>query len=226
MDTNPEVTKLTPTEVKVALADLRREYTLAGLREEDLDSDPFRQYNKWFQEALAAGILEPNAMVLATADKSGKPSSRTLLLKQVDQRGFIFYTNYLSRKGRELAENPQAAMTFPWLELERQVCVTGTVTKISREESADYFKIRPRGSRLGAHVSIQSSVISGRAEMERKLHELDARYPADVPLPDYWGGYALNPDRIEFWQGRPNRLHDRLSYTRLANNWKIERLSP
>jgi pyridoxamine 5'-phosphate oxidase len=228
MGTKVDAAKLTPTEIKVALANLRREYTLAGLKEQDLDPDPIRQFQKWFQEALSAGILEPNAMVLATADKSGRPSSRTLLLKRVDQRGFVFFTNYLSRKGRELADNPHAAMTFPWLELERQVCITGKVSKVSREEAEAYFKMRPRGSRLGAHVSIQSSVISGREELEKKLQQIEARYPSDeIPPPDYWGGYALAPDHIEFWQGRPNRLHDRLRYARQADgSWKIERLSP
>jgi len=228
MGTNVEVTKLTPTEVKVVLADLRREYTLAGLKEQDLDPDPFRQFQKWLQEAVAAGIREPNAMVLATADKSGRPSSRTVLLKGFDERGFIFFTNYLSRKGLELAHNPYAAITFPWVELERQICITGKVSKVSREESSAYFKMRPRGSRLGANVSIQSSVISGREELERRLQQLEAQYPAEeVPLPDNWGGYALMPDQIEFWQGRPNRLHDRLRYTcQPSGTWRIERLSP
>ena len=227
MDANAEASQRPVTGVKVALADLRREYCLAGLNEADLDPDPFRQFEKWFREVVSAGLIEPNATVLATADKSGRPSSRTVLLKDVDQRGFIFYTNYLSRKGRELGENAHAAMTFPWIALERQVCVTGTVTKVSREESNAYFKVRPRGSRLGAHVSIQSRVVSGRDELQRKLEQLESQFPDEIPLPDYWGGYALLPAEIEFWQGRPNRLHDRLRYSRQADGtWKIERLSP
>ncbi len=219
---------VTPSTVKLSLADLRREYTMAGLREQDLDADPFRQFQKWLQDALKAGILEPNAMVLATADKSGKPSSRTLLLKEVSNGSFIFYTNYQSRKARELDQNARAAMTFPWLELERQVCATGTVGKVSREKAEAYFRLRPRGNRLGAHVSVQSSVVSSRDELERKLKELETRYPGeDIPMPEYWGGYALFPDEIEFWQGRPNRLHDRLRYSRQPDNsWKIQRLSP
>jgi pyridoxamine 5'-phosphate oxidase len=227
MASNPEVTKLTPTEVKVVLANLRREYTMAGLNEKDLDPDPFRQFQKWLQEALAAGLLEPNAMVLATADKSGQPSTRTVLLKELDHRGFIFFTSYVSRKARDLAENPRAAVTFLWLELERQVCATGTVTKVSRQESAAYFKLRPRDSRLGAHASTQSTVISGRDELERNLRHAEAQFLDDVPLPDAWGGYVLVPDHIEFWQGRPKRLHDRLRYGRQPDgSWKIERLSP
>ena len=218
----------TASDPNAVLANLRREYTLAGLREQDLDSDPVRQFHKWFKEALAAGILEANAMVLATADASGCPSSRTVLLKELDHRGFVFFTNYLSRKGRELAGNPRAALTFPWLALERQVCVTGTVSRVSRAESEAYFRVRPRGSRLGAHVSIQSTVISGREELEHKLQQVEEQYPDEaIPLPDYWGGFVLNPDHIEFWQGRPNRLHDRLRYAREPGGlWKIERLSP
>jgi len=214
--------------VKLSLADLRREYTMAGLREQDLAVDPFRQFQKWLEEAISGGVVEPNAMVLATASKSGKLSSRALLLKEVSNGSFIFFTNYQSRKARELEQNPHAAMTFPWLELERQVCVTGTITKVSREKSEAYFRLRPRGSRLGTHVSSQSSVIASRDYLERKLNEVDARYPGDdIPMPDYWGGYALTPAEIEFWQGRPNRLHDRLRYVRQADgSWKIERLSP
>jgi pyridoxamine 5'-phosphate oxidase len=201
---------------------------LAGLREEEVDPDPVLQFQRWFQDALTAGIVEPNAMVLSTADKSGRPSSRLVLLKQVDARGFVFFTNYSSRKGRELAENPHAALTFPWHALERQVCVTGTVTKVSREEAEAYFKLRPRGSRLGANVSRQSEVVSGREVLETKLAGLERQHPGeDIPMPADWGGYVLAPDEIEFWQGRPNRLHDRLRYTRQKDqSWRLERLSP
>lgn len=212
---------------ELRLAQLRREYTLAGLREPDLHPDPLQQFQKWFDDALKAGIVEPNAMVLATADQSGQPSSRLVLLKQVDARGFVFFTNYSSRKGHELAGNPRAALTFPWHALERQVCVTGTITKVSRGESEAYFKLRPRGSRLGANVSRQSQVVSTREELERKLAELEQQYPGEsIPTPAEWGGYVLAPAEIEFWQGRPNRLHDRLRYTRQHGSWVIERLSP
>jgi pyridoxamine 5'-phosphate oxidase len=210
------------------LAELRREYTRAGLTEADLAADPIQQFQRWFQQALDAEIIEPNAMVLATATPRGVPSTRTVLLKGVDDDGFTFFTNYESRKARELAANPHASLTFPWVALERQVIVSGTVSKTSRETSADYFKARPRGSRLGAWVSTQSSVIPGRKYLEDRLRELEAKHPGDdIPLPSYWGGYVLKPNEIEFWQGRPNRLHDRLRYTRQADqSWRIDRLSP
>ncbi|HKQ39512.1 MAG TPA: pyridoxamine 5'-phosphate oxidase [Verrucomicrobiae bacterium] len=215
------------TTPELRLAQLRREYTLAGLKEQDLGPDPIVQFQRWFEEALSSGIVEPNAMVLATADSKGRPSSRIVLLKQVDARGFVFFTNYASRKGRELASNPQASLTFPWHALERQVCVTGAVIKVPRAESEQYFKLRPRGSRLGANVSRQSEVVSGRNALEQRLAELERQHPGDtVPMPDEWGGYVLAPEEIEFWQGRPNRLHDRLRYRREAEQWIIERLSP
>lgn len=215
------------TTPELRLVQLRREYTLAGLKEQDLAPDPIVQFQRWFQDALASGIVEPNAMVLATADKTGRPSSRLVLLKQVDERGFIFFTNYVSRKAREMAGNPHAALTFPWHPLERQVCVTGTVKKISREESETYFKLRPRGARLGANISRQSEVVPGREILERKLSELERQHPGeDVPMPQEWGGYVLSPEEIEFWQGRANRLHDRLRYRKEGQNWVIERLSP
>ena len=213
----------------MSLADLRRDYSLAGLNEADLAANPIQQFEKWFQEALAAEIVEPNAMVLATVDAAGQPSTRVVLLKAVDARGFSFFTNYESRKGRELAVNPRASLTFPWIALERQVCITGNVSKLSREESAAYFKLRPRASRIGALASPrQSEAIANRAMLEERMKQLEAQHPGeDVPLPDYWGGYVLTPVEVEFWQGRPSRLHDRLRYARQPDgSWKIERLSP
>jgi pyridoxamine 5'-phosphate oxidase len=210
------------------LAELRREYTLAGLTEADLAADPIEQFEKWFRQAHDAGIIEPNAMVLATATKRGAPSTRVVLLKAIDQRGFTFFTNYESRKAHELAENPRCSLTFPWVALERQIVINGTVAKASRAEALEYFKLRPRGSRLGAWVSTQSTVIPNREFLEQKLREVESKYPdEDVPLPSYWGGYVVTPEEIEFWQGRPNRLHDRLRYVRQSNGpWRIERLSP
>jgi pyridoxamine 5'-phosphate oxidase len=214
--------------VRLTLAHLRQEYMRGGLRKEGMHPEPIRQFTIWFEQALAAGITEPNAMVLATADAQSRPSTRVVLLKEVTERGFTFFTNYESRKGRELAVNRQASVTFPWVALERQVCICGVVSKVSREVSEAYFRLRPRGSRIGAWVSRQSSVVSGRAELEAKAAELEKRYPSeDIPLPDYWGGYVLEPTEIEFWQGRPNRLHDRIRYLRAGDNkWNMERLSP
>jgi len=213
----------------MSIADLRRDYSLAGLSEQDLAADPVQQFQKWFQEALTAEIAEPNAMVLATVAPSGQPSTRVVLLKAVDARGFSFFTNYESRKGRELAGNARASLTFPWIALERQVCITGSVSKLSREESATYFKLRPRASRLGAWASPkQSEVVADRAVLETRMKQFEAQYPGeDVPLPPYWGGYVLAPVEVEFWQGRPSRLHDRLRYARQPDgSWRIERLSP
>ena len=235
----------------MALADIRREYTLAGLRRSDLDADPIAQFNRWFAQATGARAsgrwrrlfirlykslllvtgtepMDLNAATLATVDRGGRPSARVVLLKGVDERGFVFYTNYESRKGRELAENPHAALVFYWADQERQVCATGDVSKLPREESEAYFRTRPKGSRLAAWASRQSEVIAGRAVLDERWKELHARYPGeDVPLPPYWGGYVLAPDRIEFWQGRPSRLHDRFRYSKQSDNtWRIERLSP
>jgi pyridoxamine 5'-phosphate oxidase len=215
----------------MGIADLRREYNLAGLRRRDLDADPMAQFSKWFAQAAekyAGSALDMNAATLATADKNGTPSARVVLLKGLDERGFIFFTNYESRKGLELAENPNAALVFYWAEQERQVCIAGSATKIPRAESEIYFKSRPRGSRLAALVSNQSEVVPDRDVLEKKWEELQAKYPGDeVPMPSYWGGFVLSPSRIEFWQGRPSRLHDRFRYLKQPDNsWFIERLSP
>lgn len=210
-----------------SIASLRREYTYAGLRRADLDPDPIKQFNQWFQQAIAAGIREPNAMALATADKQGRPSVRIVLLKEVSPKGFTFFTNYESRKGYELSENPYASLLLFWSELERQVCIAGSVSKVTRAESKKYFDSRPKGSRLAAWVSSQSETIADRSVLEKKLAALQAAHPGDeVPLPPYWGGFRVVPVRIEFWQGRPNRLHDRFQYLKEPRGWKIDRLSP
>lgn len=210
------------------IADLRKDYTLQGFNETEADSNPFRQFKKWFDQALAAQLTEPNAMTLATTTPDGKPSARIVLLKDFDPRGFVFYTNYNSQKGQELAENPQASLVFWWAELERQVRVSGRVEKVSENESDAYFHSRPLNSRLGAWASNQSEVIESRKILEQRLWELQAEYQnQDVQRPRHWGGLRVIPTEIEFWQGRSSRLHDRLRYTRLNNdNWQIERLSP
>jgi len=219
----------------MAIADLRREYKLADLHREDLAADPLAQFRRWFDEVSEArsrrgepSLAEVNAMNLSTVDAQGKPSARIVLLKAVDARGFVFFTNYQSRKGVELAANPNAALVFHWADLERQVCIAGVVEKTSREESVLYFKSRPRGSQLAAWTSLQSEIISDRAALDARWKELDAEYfGKEIPLPPFWGGYVLKPERVEFWQGRPSRLHDRFCYTRQADSsWRIERLSP
>ncbi len=211
-----------------AVAALRYEYAGTSLDEDDVDADPVTQFMRWFEQALAAGVPEPNAMTVATATRAGVPSARIVLLKGFDARGFVFYTNYESRKGQELAENPVAALIFHWVELHRQVRITGAVEKVSREESDAYFQSRPRGSRLGAWASKQSSVLTGRAPLEVRLAELTMEFgEGDIPLPPFWGGYRVIPNAMEFWQGRPSRLHDRLRYARQPDDtWRIERLSP
>jgi pyridoxamine 5'-phosphate oxidase len=211
----------------MSLAGLRKDYTLGALVEEDLDRDPIEQFKKWFQQAQAAAP-EPNALVLATADKAGRPSARVVLLKGVDERGFTFFTNYESRKGRELAENPHAALVFYWAPMERQVCIRGDVSKLGPDDAEAYFKSRPRGNRLAAWVSKQSQVVPNRAELEERMKEFESRYPDDdIPKPSYWGGYLLAPTQIEFWQGRASRLHDRLCYTKMpGHQWRVQRLSP
>jgi pyridoxamine 5'-phosphate oxidase len=214
----------------MSLADLRKDYALAGLTEKDLARDPFRQFEKWFQEAEAAKLTEPNAMTLATATRDGRPAARTVLLKGLDGRGFVFYTNYEGRKGRELEANPRATLVFPWIALERQVIIEGTVTKVAREESDAYFHSRPRASQLGAWVSQQSAVIPGRATLEDVMKALEKKYAgAEIPLPPNWGGYRVAPETIEFWQGRYSRLHDRLRFERSDSHktdWQVKRLNP
>jgi pyridoxamine 5'-phosphate oxidase len=210
------------------LADLRKNYSLGSLDIPDVDPNPFRQFDKWFKQAVDAQLPEPNTMTLATVDARGRPSARIVLIKGVDERGFVFFTNYESRKGRELAENPHASLLFYWIELERQVRIDGTVVKTSDAESDAYYVSRPLGSRIGAWASEQSKVIESRALLEAREREFSAQYGENPPRPPHWGGYRLIPDAIEFWQGRPSRLHDRLLYTRSSGSvdWTIDRLSP
>ena len=211
----------------VTIADLRREYALARLDEQDVNRDPIAQFARWFAEAQAAEVEEPNAMVLATATSDGTPSARVVLLKGFDERGFVFFTDYRSRKGVELEANPRAALVLRWSELERQVRVTGHATRTSAEESEAYYRSRPLGSKLGAWVSHQSRPIPSRDVLENGLREVERRFAGgDVPLPPYWGGYRVKPGAIEFWQGRENRLHDRIRYERDGDGWRIERLAP
>ncbi len=207
--------------------DLRIDYGISSLDEKDAAADPIEQFRRWFDEAQQRGLPEPNGMTLATATADGKPSARVVLLKEYDQRGFVFFTNYNSRKGRELAGNPQACLVFYWQPLERQVRIDGIVEKVDRAESEAYFRTRPRDAQIGAWVSQQSEPINSREELEKRTRELQARFAGqEVPLPHYWGGYRLIPQEIEFWQGRPSRLHDRLVYTRHGETWVRRRLSP
>jgi pyridoxamine 5'-phosphate oxidase len=212
----------------MALADMRKDYSLAGLLEKDLAKNPFRQFEKWFQEAEAAKIPEPNAMTLATVGRDHRPAARTVLLKGCDGRGFVFYTNYESRKGRELDANPRATLLFPWVAMERQVVVEGPVARVAREESEAYFHSRPRQSQLAAWASPQSTAVAGRAVLEESYRVVEKKYEGrEVPLPPNWGGFRLAPETVEFWQGRRSRLHDRLRYRReAAGDWVIERLAP
>jgi pyridoxamine 5'-phosphate oxidase len=209
------------------IASLRKEYSRAGLAESGVAPDPIEQFRRWFDETLAAGLHEPNAMTVATATADGRPSARVVLLKGFDGRGFVFYTNYEGRKGRELDENPRAALLFYWGELERQVRVEGTVSRIAEVESDAYYASRPRGSRLGAWASEQSRVVEGREVLEGRIWDLEAEYEGrEVPRPPFWGGYRVGPEVVEFWQGRENRLHDRIVYRREGNGWEIRRLQP
>jgi len=218
----------------VDLTAIRSEYARAGLSERDVDPSPIVQLDKWLQDAISSKHPEPTAMTLATASPDGEPAARVVLLKGLDERGLAFYTGYESDKGRQLAVNPRACACFFWVMLERQARITGTVQKVSREESEKYFHSRPRESQLGAWASKQSSVLAGREELEAQLAAVRARFGGDgeIPLPEQWGGYRLVPDRVELWQGRPSRLHDRLRYTRnarstaLTTSWSIERLAP
>lgn len=209
------------------IAELRREYQYAGLSRKDLDPDPFHQFERWFIETRNAGLDNPNALSLATCGADGMPSVRTVLLKAFDHRGFVFYTNYGSRKAREIEENPKAAMLFHWLELDRQVKIHGSVGRVSTLESLTYFRSRPHGSQLGAWCSEQSRPIASRTLLEQAFESMKRKFrDGDIPLPDHWGGYRVIPERIEFWQGRKNRLHDRFEYRKEGDEWEIRRLAP
>lgn len=211
----------------IDLAALREDYRLAELDEAHVDPDPIRQFAVWFEQAASLGSRDVNAMSLATATAAGVPSVRTVLLKGFDERGFVFFTNQLSQKGRELAQNPRAALCIYWAAIERQVRVAGAVTPTTRAETIAYFESRPPGSRIGSAASRQSSVLGSRHELEVEAATLSAAYPqGDVPTPEHWGGYRVAPEEIEFWQGRSNRLHDRLRYRRSGGQWILERLAP
>jgi pyridoxamine 5'-phosphate oxidase len=216
--------------VPFALASMRKQYRAEGLSENELAATPVEQFARWFKQAATdGGLFEPNAMIVSTADAEGRPGSRTVLLKHFDDRGFVFYTNYGSRKARDLAENPYVSLLFPWHPMARQVIVTGTARRTGRDETAAYFRTRPHGSQLGAWASTQSSVIADRAGLDAAYEELAARYPEgeQVPVPPHWGGFRVVPDAVEFWQGRENRLHDRLRYVAgPGGGWRVERLSP
>lgn len=209
------------------IADIRKDYALRRLDESDVDADPFKQFHAWLQEAIEAQVPEPTAMTLATAGASGRPAARIMLLKALDDRGFVFYTNYASRKGAELEARPAAALTFFWKELERQVRIEGAVEKVSAAESDEYFASRPLGSRIGAWASTQSATIESRQWLEARVRAAEAQHGESPPRPPHWGGYRVIPDWLEFWQGRQSRLHDRIAYARGAGGaWQVSRLSP
>jgi len=209
------------------LSELRQEYALGALSKASVDPEPWRQFQRWLREAVASQLPEPNAMILATADNRGRPSARAVLLKDLDDQGFVFFTNYLSPKGEQLAENPHGALVFMWQELQRQVRIEGPVHKVSPEESEAYFHNRPLGARLGAAASQQSQVVANRQVLADRFRHLSEQYPdGHIPRPAHWGGYRVIPVMLEFWQGRENRLHDRLRYRRQDNGWIIERLEP
>lgn len=213
--------------MSISIADLRHNYSLQQLDEKGVNPDPMQQFQVWFEQAVAAQLPEPNAMTLATATRSGVPSARIVLLKGVDDRGFVFFTNYESHKGQELAENPVAALVFLWTILERQVRIEGSIERVAAEESDAYFHSRPLESRLGAWTSNQSQVIPNREVLEQRYQELHTRYQGqEIPRPPHWGGFRVIPQVVEFWQGRPSRLHDRIRYRLKENNWLIERLAP
>ena len=209
------------------IADIRRDYSLHSLNESDVAANPIEQFTKWWSDAIKSEILEVNAMTLATSDKNGKPSARIVLLKGFDERGFVFFTNYESNKAKALAENPKAALIFFWKEIERQIRIEGTVEKVSVQESDTYFFSRPEGSRIGAWASPQSKIITGRNILEENVQKYKEEFKNSIPRPPHWGGYRVMPFKIEFWQGRSNRLHDRILYTKTPNgSWKVERLAP
>jgi pyridoxamine 5'-phosphate oxidase len=215
------------TDRPVNLADLRAEYSTVGITREELNDDPVAQFRAWFDQACASGIHEPNAMSLATAGSDGRPVVRTVLLKQYDERGFVFFTNLESRKARHLSENPHAALLLPWVALERQILITGRVERVSMAEAAAYFVTRPVGSQLAAWASPQSTVLSSRGILEAKWEEMKRKFAdGKIPLPSFWGGYRVLPDLFEFWQGRASRMHDRFQYTKTDGAWVIERLAP
>jgi len=219
--------KITKINMSENIAALRKEYTKNGLSEKEVSGNPLEQFQSWFDAALDSGLPEPNAMHLSTVSQESRPSSRIVLLKELDENGFVFYTNYHGRKGRDLAVNPSASLTFFWVDLERQVRIEGKVSKVSAQESDDYFAVRPRGSQIGAWVSHQSEVVPSRDILEQKQTEYERQFADEVvPRPPHWGGYRLVPDRIEFWQGRPSRLHDRLVYDLQDEKWTISRLAP
>ena len=206
------------------LAGLRRDYRGEPLL--DVADDPLAEFTAWFADAVDAGLPEPNAMILATCSAGGRPSARTVLLKGFDEKGFTFFTNYESRKGRDLAENPRACLLFPWHPLRRQIRVEGRAVRLSREESAAYYRTRPYGSRIAAWASRQSAVVRSREELDARYAELAERWPQDPPVPDHWGGFLVVPSELEFWQGRDNRMHDRFRYRRSKDGWTIDRLAP